>query len=192
MTLVGNGKDTKVRADEFVGATNATLHFENLTIQGGSENYKGFAHANKATYKNCVIDQMVTLYCETEFENCTFNLKEEQYVWTYGAPEVTFKNCTFNTKGKCILVYNEGGNGSVVNIKNCTMNASQKVDGKAAVEIDSQHLTGDKEFVVNINNSKANSFGNGSVSGNSLWNNKMGTRAQVYVNGVAQTMNTPS
>lgn len=62
----------------------------------------------------------------------------------------------------------------------CTFNASAAV-GKAAIEIDSSLGT---LFNVIINNCTATGFSNGSVSGNPLWNEKRGTKAQVTVDGV--------
>lgn len=197
ITLVGGGENTVIDCTAGTGIEktgDSTLYFENLTINAGTggdnKNYKGFQHAKKVTYKNCVINNQLTLYSDSTFENCIFNLGTDEYIWTYSADTATFENCTFNTKGKCILVYVEQwGNGGIVNINNCKMNASQKASGKAAVEINSEWLSEGKSFVVNINNSTAMGFDGGSISGNSLWNNKYGRKTSVNVNGVAQTLN---
>jgi hypothetical protein len=118
------------------------------------------------------------------FENCTFEQESANAynVWTYGAKDVTFEECTFNSAGKSVLVYAEGSsNGSVVTFNGCKLNATAPVEGKAAIEIDSSLIKG--EYVVNINNTTADGFANGNVSGNSLWNNKKGDKTSVYVDG---------
>jgi uncharacterized metal-binding protein len=118
------------------------------------------------------------------FEGCTFEQEsaDAYNVWTYGAKNVTFDGCTFNCAGKSVLVYAEGSsNGSVVTFNGCKLNASAPVEGKAAIEIDSSLIKG--EYVVNINETEAKRFANGNVSGNSLWNNKKGTNAKVFVDG---------
>ncbi len=127
------------------------------------------------TYNNCTILGQAFLYGNTEtFNNCTFTTTDSNNynVWTYGAAKVAFNECTFNSAGKSVLVYHESvGNEVVVN--NCEFNASASVKGKAAVEIGSEKAA----FVVEINDSTANGFDNGSVSGNTLWNNKIGITA---------------
>ena len=57
-----------------------------------------------------------------------------------------------------------------------------KVEGKAAVEVDSS-LIKDGHYTVVFNNTTANGFANGNVSGNSLWNNKKGDKLTVIVDG---------
>ena len=59
-----------------------------------------------------------------------------------------------------------------VNFKNCVFNASDPVEGKAAIEIDSSL---NPVGLVNIENCTATGFGTGSNSGNSLYNLKKGT-----------------
>ena len=125
-----------------------------IVINGGTVNYgtsggfnKGLIDGDTEIYNNVTIVGSVSLYGKkVVFNNCTFDLTAiSDYIWTYSAKEVEFNNCTFNTKGKAILVYNEGYVGSsVVTINGCTFNASQEafasaVPGQAcaAVEIDS-------------------------------------------------------
>ena len=74
--------------------------------------------------------------------------------------------------GELFALYNsEGGRALILN--------KLAVKDKAAIEIDSTF----NEFVVTINNSKAEGFANGNVSGNSLWNNKNGSLTTVIVDG---------
>ena len=85
-----------------------------------------------------------------------------------------------------MLIYNEGSNGQTVEFKNCKFNASAPVAGKAAIEIDSSLLPDGGIYKVIIDQATADNvtgFDNGSVSHNSLWNNKKGTKATVIVAG---------
>ena len=144
-------------ADLTLGTINAGG--ADITVNGGSVNYgttggfkKGIQHSGVETYNNATITGSVSLYGEkVVFNNCTFDLTGiSDYIWTYGAKVVEFNNCTFNTKGKAILVYNEGTVGSsVVTVNGCTFNASESayasaVPGQAcaAVEIDSSLIPG--------------------------------------------------
>ena len=148
----------------FVDNANLTLGTINangadITVNGGSVNFgttggfnKGIQHSGVETYNNATIVGSVSLYGEkVVFNNCTFDLTGiSDYIWTYGAKVVEFNKCTFNTKGKAILVYNEGTVGSsVVTVNGCTFNASESayasaVPGQpcAAVEIDSSLIPG--------------------------------------------------
>ena len=85
-----------------------------------------------------------------------------------------------------MLIYNEGSvGGQTATFNDCTFTASAPVAGKAAIEIDSSLPTGvGTPFNVIINNCTATGFSNGTVSGNPLWNEKRGTKAQVTVDGV--------
>jgi hypothetical protein len=161
-----------------------SISIENVTVEFSNDNYTGFQHTSTEYYKDCTIIGQPFLYGENvTFDGCTFEQSsaDAYNVWTYGAKNVTFNDCTFNSAGKSVLVYTEAGNGSVVTFNNSVLNASAPVAGKAAVEIDSSLISG--QFVVNFNNTTANGFANGNVSGNSLWNNKKGTKTQVFVEG---------
>lgn len=163
--------------------------FEDITITNTSNaHYAGFHHSVSETYKNCVINgQYFTYGEEVVFENCTFvQTDANNYnIWTYGAKKVTFINCTFNSAGKAVLIYNEGVDFKTeVNFEGCTFNASAPVEGKAAIEIDSSHATNGL-YTVNINDTKAVvGFAEGSVSGDTLWNNKNGENTIVNVDSV--------
>ena len=175
-----------------VGSTTTTasgkeLSFKNLTILKNNVNYVGFKHSAKESYANCVINGELWVYGTTaSFETCTFNQTSSgaYNIWTYGSSTVDFNNCVFNSAGKSILVYNEGKTSQkVVNVNNCSINASQSVDGKAAIEIDSSLLGSGYSYTINIAGTTANGFDEGSVSGNTLWNNKKGNHAKVVVDG---------
>ena len=160
------------------------LTFNNVTLNVSTNLYHGIQHSSGLAYNNCVINGTLWLYSTASFTDCTFNVEGDVYnVWTYGSTEATFTGCTFNCDGKSVLVYNEGGNGSVVTMNQCSFVAGKAVDGKAAVEIDSSLLPEGKQFVVNLNGCLVEGFGRGSVSNNMLFNHKKGSKASVFVNG---------
>ena len=185
LEVVGLGEDVVLDVQNKVYGVNGAVSFENVTIKYANANYKGFQHTSQEYYKDCTIIGQPFLYGETVvFENCTFEQESANAynVWTYGAKDVTFEECTFNSAGKSVLVYAESSStGSVVTFNACELNASAPVEGKAAIEIDSSLIKG--EYVVNINETEANGFANGNVSGNSLWNNKKGAKTTVFVDG---------
>ena len=132
-----------------------------------------FSYAADASYEDCKFEQTSS--------DC-YN------IWTYGSSNITFTRCAFNCAGKSVLIYNEGSiTGQTATFQDCTFNASAPATGKAAIEIDSSLLTGvGTSYKVVINNCTATGFANGSVSGNSLWNEKKGTKATVIVDGVTE------
>ena len=188
ITVIGT-KDTVVNM-----ANNDCYHADNVSLEGvtvefANEDYRGFKHAGKLTYKDCTITGKQFLYgTEVEFINCTFVQDAVDYnVWTYGAGSVLFKDCNFDCKGKAVLIYNEGHiSGQNVEFQNCKFNASAKATGKAAIEIDSSLLTNGAIYKVVIDQATASNvtgFDNGSASNNSVWNNKKGDHATVIVAG---------
>ena len=83
-------------------------------------------------------------------------------------------------------IYNEGTViGQNATFNNCEFIASAPVNGKAAIEVDSARIHG--SYVININHCTATGFGNGSQSGDSLWNVKTDKdtehHSQVFVDG---------
>ena len=155
----------------------SSASFEGVTVNFGTDNYVGFKHTGKLTYKDCTITGKQFLYAnDVEFINCTFVQDAVDYnVWTYGAGSVLFKDCNFDCKGKAVLVYNEGYvAGQTVEFQNCKFNASAPVAGKAAIEIDctftSYNVVIDKATADGVTN-----FANGSVSGSPVWNVKKGS-----------------
>jgi hypothetical protein len=165
----------------------ANVSLENVEVVFSNENYTGFQHTGAEYYKDCTFVGQPFLYGENVvFDNCTFKqTSADAYnVWTYGAKNVTFNGCTFESAGKAVLVYSESRDlVQTVTFNDCVLNASAPVAGKAAIEIDSSLVS---DFTVNINNTVANDFGFGSVSCNSLWNEKKGDNCTVNVDGVEQ------
>lgn len=154
--IVGNG-ETVINANQAQGLHGANLELTNVQVQGSTENYKGFQHTEKVVYNDCVIKDGMFLYgSEVEFNNCEFNLTS-QYIWTYGAKEVTFNECKFYTDGKAILFYTEGSEeDKIVNVNACEFYATKAAytwDGQhvAAIEIDgSLPNGGEGTFTLNV------------------------------------------
>lgn len=168
------------------------IKFKSLTVKSPNANYTGIQHAASVKYEDCTIEGQPFSYAtEAVYENCKFvQTSNDAYnIWTYGSKNITFNNCEFNCAGKAVLIYNEGALAtSKVTLNNCNFKASEKVTGKAAIEID-QTFTA---YEVYINGCSATGFDAGSKSGVTLWNNKKGVVAgkslKVVVDGVEQTL----
>lgn len=184
---------TTISIPAAVTATNVA--FKNVTVESPNTNYVGIQHATTVKYKGCVIKgQPFSYAADASYEDCKFEQTASDCynIWTYGSSTITFTRCAFNCAGKSVLIYNEGAiRAQTATFQDCTFKASASVTGKAAIEIDSSLPTGvGTPFKVVINNCTATGFANGSVSGNSLWNEKRGTKATVIVDGV--TVKNPS
>lgn len=178
---------TTVKIPAAVTATNVS--FENVTVESPNDNYIGIQHATTVKYKGCVITgQPFSYAADASYEDCKFvqTVSGSYNIWTYGSSNITFTRCAFSCAGKSVLIYNEGTiTGQTATFQDCTFNASAPATGKAAIEIDSSLPAGvGTPYKVVINNCTATGFANGSVSGNSLWNEKRGTKATVIVDGV--------
>ena len=177
LTITGKAEGVvKFDMSKAVGV-HSSMTFNDVTFEySTNNNYIGLQHAGTMVYNNCTIDGQVFLYGASEtFNKCTFNQNSSDAynVWTYGAKEVAFNKCTFNSAGKSVLIYAEqAGIFNTVTVEGCTFNASQEVEGKAAIEMDSS-LTGGINLTIDAATT-ATGFGMGNVSGNSLWNNKKG------------------
>ena len=184
---------TTISIPAAVTATNVA--FENVTVASPNANYVGIQHATTVKYKGCVITgQPFSYAADASYEDCKFEqtASTSYNIWTYGSSNITFTRCTFSCAGKSVLIYNEGAiTGQTATFQHCTFEASAPATGRAAIEIDSSLPAGvGTPFKVVINNCTATGFANGSVSGNSLWNEKRGTKATVIVDGV--TVKNPS
>ena len=178
VSIIGTDASTSVLTLNEAAAwhdINATL--KNVTIKSPNANYIGIQHAASIKYENCVIEGQPFSYATTAvFDGCTFNqASNDAYnIWTYGSKNITFNNCVFNCAGKAVLIYNEGALPTgIVTFDKCKFIASESVAGKAAIEIDSRFSS----YEVYINDCTHEGFANGSVSGNSLWNKKVGDKS---------------
>lgn len=191
LTIVGNGKTVIATQDDgsYEGCDysldGATVVFENITINTNSATYTGYARL-KATYKNCTINGTYTLYDDSVFENCTFNVSGDVYnIWTWGAPNATFNNCTFNSDGKALLLY--GGTETVLTVNDCTFNDKGGLtDKKAAIEIGNDY---NKHKTLIVNNTTVNGYevnDKGICTNSTLWANKnsmLGSMLSVTIDG---------
>lgn len=160
------------------------LTFKNVTMTSPNKDYTGIIHVASVKYVGCTIEGQPFSYADNAvFEKCTFNQTSSgsYNIWTYGSKNITFNNCVFNCAGKSVLIYNEGALSSgIVTFDKCKFIASESVAGKAAIEIDSRFTS----YEVYINGCTHDGFANGSVSGNSLWNKKVGDKSvKVFVDG---------
>ena len=192
VSIVGNG-DTVIditTVPTYAGLPGATITFENVIIksdQQGAGYDRGFAHTNKITYNNCVINGTLGLNTDTEFNGCTFNISGDYYnLWTWGAENVTLNGCTFNSDGKALLLY--GTANTKLTVNNCTFNDNGGLtDLKAAIEIGNDYH---KSYELIVNNTVVNGYeinDKGISTGTTLWANKnsMGTdKLNVVVDGV--------
>ena len=127
-----------------------------------------------------------TLYGDSKFENCTFNVSGDVYnIWTWGAPNATFDGCTFKSDGKAMLLY--GGEKTKLTIKNCIFNDKGGLNvKKAAIEIGDDYGS---SYELIVNNTVVNGFAindEGYDTNTTLWANKnsMGTdKLSVTVDG---------
>lgn len=190
----GNPEDVKVAVTKVgtggencdYGFDGSTVTFEGITITTNSSTYIGYARC-KGTYKNCVINGTYTLYGDSKFENCTFNVSGDVYnIWTWGAPNATFDKCTFNSDGKAMLLY--GTVNTNLTIENSVFNDKGGLtDLKAAIEIGNDY---GKSYTLVVNNTVVNGYeinDKGINTGTTLWANKnsMGTdKLSVTIDGV--------
>ena len=165
VTFIGAGKPEDVEV-AVVGTG-----YEGITITTNSSTYIGYARC-KGTYKNCVINGTYTLYGDSKFENCTFDVSDDVYnIWTWGAPNATFDGCTFNSEGKAMLLYGQAN--TKLTINNCTFNDNGGFDvKKAAIEIGDDYGS---SYVLIVNNTVVNGFAindEGYNTNTTLWGNK--------------------
>ena len=181
LTFIGTGnpEDTKIATDNVTGSyegcnyalDGSTVVFENISINTPSSTYIGYARCN-GTYNNCIINGTYTLYGNSVFNDCTFNVSGDVYnIWTWGAPTATFNNCTFNSDGKALLLY--GQVNTVLTVNECTFNDKGGLtDLKAAIEIGNDY---NKSYTLVVNNTTVNGYeinDKGTVTGTTVWANK--------------------
>lgn len=171
VTNVGGGEN----CDYGLDGSNAT--FEGITITTNSSTYIGYARCN-GTYKNCIINGTYTLYGESTFENCVFNVSGNVYnIWTWGAEEIEFTGCTFNSDGKALLLYREAGGTVNLTVKDCTFNDKGGLENamKAAIEIGDSPFEEKPTYNVTVSNTSVSGYAinnEGTSTGTALWGNK--------------------
>ena len=200
LTFIGTGdpEDTKIATQDdgsYEGCDysldGATVTFENITINTDSHTYTGYARC-KGTYKNCVINGTYTLYGDSKFENCTFNVSGDVYnIWTWGAQNMEFDTCTFNSDGKALLLYQEGTNTINLTVNRCIFNDNGGLTAKkAAIEIGDAPYGKTPTYNVTVSGTTVNGYeinDQGINTGTTLWGNKNSMpadRLNVTVDGV--------
>ena len=200
LTFIGTGdpEDTKIATQDdgsYEGCDysldGATVTFENITINTDSHTYTGYARC-KGTYKNCVINVTYTLYGDSKFENCTFNVSGDFYnIWTWGAQNAEFDSCTFNSDGKALLLYQEGTNTINLTVNRCIFNDNGGLTAKkAAIEIGDAPYGKTPTYNVTVSGTTVNGYeinDQGINTGTTLWGNKNSmptNRLNVTVDGV--------
>lgn len=172
VTKVG---DVGENCDFGLDGSNAT--FEGITITTNSSTYIGYARCN-GTYKNCIINGTYTLYGESTFENCVFNVSGNVYnIWTWGAEEIKFTGCTFNSDGKALLLYREDGGTVNLTVTGCTFNDKEGLVNakKAAIEIGDSPFEDKPTYNVTVSETSVNGYAindEGKDTGTALWGNK--------------------
>jgi len=188
LTLKGEDKDN-TSINDWVnkgsqGMMGSTVHFEDLTINGNTENYYGLFHTTEVTYKNCNINGLRFLYApNVSFEGCAFNAEGvEHSFWTYGASNVTVKNCTFTYTDRAVNCYSESGKNHETDITftGCTFTYAGTAGApEGAVEINSGSS---KSIKLTMNNCTAPA--KGAMWFNSQWDSTGGANTVVFVNDV--------
>ena len=173
------------------GLDGSTVTFEGITITTNSSTYIGYARC-KGTYKNCVINGKYTLYGDSKFERCTFNVSGDVYnIWTWGAKNMEFDRCTFNSDGKALLLYQEGSNTVNLTVKSCIFNDNGGLTSKkAAIEIGDAPYDATPTYNVTVSGTTVNGYeinDEGYNTGTTLWGNKNSMpadRLNVTIDGV--------
>ena len=156
VTIIGT-KDTVINLTNAVKKANSVT-FDGVTVNFGTDNYKGFQHTSPVVYKDCTINGFMTTYGDTVFENCTFNSGNDQYsINFYGGENFTLTNCHFYGVNKNVYIYQETlDSNKNVTFTNCDFHMSAASDLKSAVMLNSAaySFSGYKYNVV-INNCTA-------------------------------------
>ena len=156
VTIIGT-KDTVINLTNAVKKANSVT-FDGVTVNFGTDNYKGFQHTSPVVYKDCTINGFMTTYGDTVFENCTFNSGNDQYsINFYGGENFTLTNCHFYGVNKNVYIYQETlDSNKNVTFTNCDFHMSAASDLKSAVMLNSAaySFNGYKYNVV-INNCTA-------------------------------------
>lgn len=185
VTKVGSGENCDY------GLDGSTVTFEGITITTNSSTYIGYARC-KGTYKNCVINGTYTLYGDSKFERCTFNVSGDVYnIWTWGAKKIEFDRCKFNSDGKALLLYQEETNTVNLTVNSCIFNDNGGLASKkAAIEIGDAPNGATPTYNVTVSGTIVNGYdinNEGINTGTTLWGNKNSMpndRLNVTVDGV--------
>ncbi len=137
ITISGT-KDTVIDMKDTVNKA-TSVNFDGVTVNYGTENYKGFIHTGKVVFKNCDINGFMTTYCDMTFENCTLTSGNNQYAINfYGGENFVLTNCHFYGVNKNVYVYQEVADSNKnVTFNNCDFHMTAANDTKSAVMLNS-------------------------------------------------------
>lgn len=127
---------------------NKSISFENVTLKCTNGYVDDAREAlfprTDVSFVNCKIEGTFAAVGSVvaSFKGCEFaagTAGDAQYAIKYYGGDKTSKlvldNCIFNTYGKCILMFNEAANTYDASISGCKFNASETVEGKAAIQM---------------------------------------------------------
>ena len=149
-----------------------SVGFDGVTVNFGTEPYKGFQHTETLTFKDCTITGFMTTYGDTTYENCTFNSEANQYAINfYGGENFTLTNCHFYGVDKNVYIYQEGVDcDKKVTFNGCDFHMSQTdtTKNKSAIMLNAPLNYNNHKYIVVINNCTAegvNTVGEENVAG---------------------------
>lgn len=149
-----------------------SVGFDGVTVNFGTEPYKGFQHTETLTFKDCTITGFMTTYGDTTYENCTFNSEANQYTINfYGGENFTLTNCHFYGVDKNVYIYQEGVDcDKKVTFNGCDFHMSQTdtTKNKSAIMLNAPLNYNNHKYIVVINNCTAegvNTVGEENVAG---------------------------
>ena len=187
VTISGT-KDTVINMKGDAAINKASsASFDGVTVEFANENYKGFQHTGKLTYKDCTIKGLQFLYAnDVEFINCEFVQENDNsyHIWTYDAKNVTFTNCKFNStnNSKAVLCYIEGtGNTYTRTFNNCEFVATGTAE-KSAIMINPSANDSKNTYTININNCTATGYAQNGITDQTIVGVKETVKDNITVN----------
>ena len=183
VTIIGT-KDTVINLTNAVKKANSVT-FDGVTVNFGTDNYKGFQHTSPVVYKDCTINGFMTTYGDTVFESCTFNSGNNQYsINFYGGKNFTLTNCHFYGVNKNVYIYQETlDSDKNVTFTDCDFHMSATSDLKSAVMLNAANDFASYKYNLVMNGCTqdgANTTAAENVAGNTNYQGLYGLK---HVNG---------
>lgn len=154
ITISGT-KDTVINMQNEVDKA-TSVGFDGVTVNFGTDNYRGFQHTAALSFRNCTINRFMTTYCDTTYEDCTFNSGADQYAINfYGGENFTLTNCHFYGVDKNVYIYREGVDcDKKVTFDDCDFHMSQTdtTKNESAIMLNAPVNYNSHKYIVVINN----------------------------------------